>query len=78
MTRGSQNPHGAGRIRLEDETMTTTKEKRADMIQQFVAAAQEAHRTHDVVRRRQCEENIRQLTSRAQATAIIASMYGAK
>ena len=44
------------------------------LIQQFVAAAREAHRTHDVQRRNQLEENIREVASRRVAKKIIAAI----
>ncbi len=52
-----------------------TKQKMQDIIRQFIAVAREAHRTGDVVRRRQAEENIREVAPRAYAEKVIREMY---
>lgn len=56
--------------------MSTTKAaKRADLINQFSTNARDAHRRGDVVARRQAEESIREIASRAEAKKIIAGLY---
>lgn len=52
-----------------------TDEKMREIVSNYVALAREAHRTGDVVIRRQCEENIRVVAPRDYAEKVIAEMY---